>query len=101
VFAADGSERQESDVVVGGPLCESGDIFTQQEGGFVESRRLPRPHVGDFIIMENAGAYGFVMSSNYNSKMRAAEVLIEDGEAKLIRERETFEDLIRREQIPD
>ncbi len=96
----DASTRDEVDAIVGGPLCESGDIFTQREGGFVDSRRLPMVTVGDFVILENAGAYGFVMSSNYNSKTRAAEVLIEDGTAKLIRQRETFEDLVRGEIIP-
>ncbi len=83
--SGDAADRQQADIVVGGPLCESGDIFTQREGGYVDSRRLPVPQVGDFIVLENAGAYGFVMSSNYNSKLRAAEVLIEDGQAKLIR----------------
>ncbi|MEM9645270.1 MAG: diaminopimelate decarboxylase [Planctomycetota bacterium] len=97
----DASGREEIPTVVGGPLCESGDIFTQREGGYVDSRLLPAVSVGDFVVLENAGAYGFVMSSNYNSKTRAAEVLIEDGEAKLVRERETFEDLIRGERIPD
>lgn len=96
----DASDREQADVVVGGPLCESGDIFTQREGGYVDSRRLPMTRVGDFVVLENAGAYGFVMASNYNSKTRAAEVLIEAGEAKLIRERETFDDLVRGEVIP-
>jgi diaminopimelate decarboxylase len=95
------TERDQAEVVIGGPLCESGDIFTQREGGYVDSRMLPIPNVGDFIVLENAGAYGFVMASNYNSKTRAAEVLIEDGQAKLIRQRETFEDLVRNEMIPD
>ena len=98
---SDAASREQVDVVVGGPLCESGDIFTQREGGYVDSRKLPICQVGDFIVLENAGAYGFVMASNYNSKMRAAEVLIEDGQAKLIRERETFEDLVRGEIIPE
>ncbi|TWT55043.1 Diaminopimelate decarboxylase [Rubripirellula amarantea] len=98
--SGDAAAREEVDMVIGGPLCESGDIFTQREGGFVDSRKLPIVRVGDFIVIENAGAYGFVMSSNYNSKTRAAEVLIEDGEAKLIRARETFDDLIRGEVIP-
>ncbi|TWU34501.1 diaminopimelate decarboxylase [Novipirellula artificiosorum] len=97
----DVSSRESVDVIIGGPLCESGDIFTQREGGFVESRPLPMPFVGDFIAIENAGAYGFVMSSNYNSKTRAAEVLIEQGQPKLIRKRETFDDLVRGEVIPD
>ncbi|MGV3482810.1 MAG: diaminopimelate decarboxylase [Planctomycetaceae bacterium] len=103
VCAHDGSEhgRPEVDAIVGGPLCESGDIFTQHEGGFVVSRRLPLAQVGDFVVLGNAGAYGFSMSSNYNSKTRAAEVLIENGEAKLIRKRETYEDLVRGESIPD
>lgn len=95
------SEREAVDVVIGGPLCESGDIFTQREGGFVDSRQLPMPQVGDFVVLENAGAYGFVMASNYNSRRRAAEVLIEDNQAKLVRRRETFEDLVRGEIIPD
>ncbi len=99
--AGDVTERQQADVVVGGPLCESGDIFTQREGGYVDSRKLPVPRVGDYIVIENAGAYGFVMASNYNGKSRAAEVLIEQGTAKLIRARETFEDLIRNETIPE
>lgn len=94
-------DREQVDAIVGGPLCESGDIFTQREGGFVDSRRLPMCRVGDYVILENAGAYGFVMSSNYNGKLRAPEVLIEDGTPKLIRARETFDDLIRGEVIPD
>jgi len=87
-------------VVVGGPLCESGDIFTQEEGGFVARRPLPPAGVGDYLILEVAGAYGFVMASNYNSKFRPAEVLIEQGQAKLVRRRETLEDLLGPETIP-
>lgn len=97
----DAAGREQVQAIIGGPLCESGDIFTQREGGFVDSRRLPMANVGDYVILENAGAYGFVMASNYNSKPRAAEVLLEDGQAKLIRRRETWEDLIRGESIPD
>ncbi|MBS0209814.1 MAG: diaminopimelate decarboxylase [Planctomycetes bacterium] len=88
------------DVVVGGPLCESGDIFTQTDGGIVCRRSLPAAEVGDLLIIEVAGAYGFAMGSNYNSKPLAAEVLIENGKAELIRARQTFEDLIRGERIP-
>jgi diaminopimelate decarboxylase len=87
--------------IVGGPLCESGDIFTQEEGGFVCSRALPTANVGDHLIIECAGAYGFVMSSNYNSKPFAAEVLLHGGKPHLIRQRQTNEDLIRGEFIPD
>jgi diaminopimelate decarboxylase len=90
----------ERPVVVGGPLCESGDIFTQEEGGFVAKRNLPAAQVGDLVVLEVAGAYGYAMSSNYNSKFRAPEIMIEDGQAKLIRQRENAEDLLRREIIP-
>jgi diaminopimelate decarboxylase len=87
------------DVIVGGPLCESGDIFTQEDGGFVRTRKLPSAKVGDILIIECAGAYGFVMGSNYNSKPLAAEVLVDAGEARLIRRRQTFEDLVRNEKF--
>ncbi len=97
----DGSDREMVDVVVGGPLCESGDIFTQEEGGFVSTRTLPEVKVGDNLILECAGAYGFVMSSNYNSRPMAAEVLVRDGQAHLIRRRQTFDDLTDGEIIPE
>jgi diaminopimelate decarboxylase len=101
IVPSDGDlSRPEIDVIVGGPLCESGDIFTQEEGGVVAKRRLPMAAVGDYLVIEVAGAYGFVMGSNYNSKPLAAEVLIQDGQADLIRRRQTFEDLVRGETIP-
>jgi diaminopimelate decarboxylase len=102
IAAADGSSvegRPTMEVVVGGPLCESGDIFTQEEGGFVCTRRLPAAQVGDYLVIECAGAYGFVMASNYNSKPLAAEVLIREGRSYEIRARQTFEDLVRGERI--
>ncbi len=89
--------RPEHEVVVGGPLCESGDIFTQTEGGFVSRRRLPEAHVGEYLVIEVAGAYGQVMASNYNSQPLAAEVLIYQGQPHPIRARQTFEDLVRGE----
>ena len=94
------SERPLQNVVVGGPLCESGDIFTQEEGGFVATRALPGAEVGDLLVLEKAGAYGSVMGSNYNSKPLAPEVLIAEGKSHLIRARQSFEDLIRGESIP-
>ena len=94
-------ELEKQSVVVGGPLCESGDIFTQSDGGVVSSRLLPSARVGDFLVIERAGAYGFGMGSNYNSKPLAAEVMITpDGSSHLIRRRQTFEDMIRGEEIP-
>lgn len=102
IAPADGSlaGRPSHDVVVGGPLCESGDIFTQEEGGFVAKRSLPSAGVGDYLVIECAGSYGFVMSSNYNTKPMAAEVLIQNGKAHLVRARQTFADMIRGEVIP-
>lgn len=96
----DEGPRREQEVVVGGPLCESGDIFTQDEGGFVRRERLPEARVGDLLVIECAGAYGFVMSSNYNSKPQPAEVLIQEGKARLVRARQRIEDLLRGEVIP-
>jgi diaminopimelate decarboxylase len=96
-----GSDRPSQDVVVGGPLCESGDIFTQEEGGYVTTRSLPAAEVKDLLVLEVAGAYGFVMGSNYNSKPLAAEVLIQDRTPHLIRRRQTVEDLIGAEKIPE
>jgi diaminopimelate decarboxylase len=93
------AQRDFHDVVVGGPLCESGDIFTQEEGGFVARRSLPAANVGDWLIIERAGAYGFVMASNYNSKPLPPEVLIEGGKCRLIRSRQSLDDLIRGETL--
>ena len=87
------------EVAVGGPLCESGDIFTQTDGGFVASRALPPAQVGDLLVIEIAGAYGFVMASNYTSKPLPAEVLIDGGKARLVRARQTPEDLVRGETV--
>ena len=93
--------RPLQDVVVGGPLCESGDIFTQEEGGYVRPQPLPEAAVGDHLLIECAGAYGFVMGSNYNSKPLSAEVLVSGGKAHCVRERQSLADLVRGESIPD
>ncbi len=85
--------------VVAGPLCESGDVFTQTDTGTVERRDLPETHVGDYLVFHGAGAYGATMSSNYNSRLYAPEVLI-DGEAhRLIRRRQTLDELLELEAI--
>jgi len=70
-----------------GPICESGDALAKD-------RLLPKVEEGDLLAVLNAGAYGFAMSSQYNSRPRAAEVLVKDGEYRLVRERERFEDLL-------
>ncbi len=99
VVPADDTARAEQSVVVGGPLCESGDIFTQEEGGFVRPQPLPEAKVGEYLVIEKAGAYGFVMSSNYNSKPQPAEVLVVEGKAHLARARQSNEDLFRLERL--
>jgi len=89
--------NEETDVIVAGPLCESGDVFTQEEGGIVVSRKLPLAQTGDLLVIHDAGAYGSAMSSNYNSRLLAPEVLWEKGGYTLIRKRQTFEQLLENE----
>ena len=74
VDGATDSERRRSSSAV--RSVKSGDIFTQSDGGVVGSRPLPKARVGDYLVIERAGAYGFAMGSNYNSKPLAAEVMI-------------------------
>ena len=100
VVPRDGNEPDEFvDAIVAGPLCESGDVFTQEEGGFVVTRRLPKAKVGDLLIIHDAGAYGAAMSSNYNSRRYAAEVMYTNSELKVIRERQSFEQLLQNDRI--
>ena len=97
---ADGAERPLREVVVAGPLCESGDVFTQDEGGVVRTQALPEARVGDLLVIGCAGAYGAVMASDYTSKPLPAEVLVHGGKAQLVRARQSSEDLVRGELIP-
>jgi diaminopimelate decarboxylase len=85
--------------VVGGPLCESGDVFTQAEGGVVVPRELPDAEVGDLVVIRDAGAYGASMASNYNSRGLAPEILLDGGEPRLVRRRQTIEDLLALEEV--
>lgn len=86
-------ERSEnvSDCNLVGPVCESGDFF----GKNIE---LPATQHNDLIAIYSAGAYGFTMASNYNTRGKVAEIAVEDGQDRLIRKRETFEDLIALEE---
>lgn len=81
-----------------GPLCESGDVFTQQEGGNVETRLLPAVVPGDYLVLHDTGAYGASMSSNYNSRPLLPEVF-DNGVARLIRRRQTIDELLALELI--
>ncbi len=85
--------------VVAGPLCESGDVFTQLEGGKVETRALPAAQVGDYLVFHDTGAYGASMSSNYNSRPLIPEVLFENGAAREIRRAQTIAELLALELI--
>lgn len=87
------------DTVVGGPLCESGDVFTQGAGGVVLQRPLPAARVGDLLVVLDTGAYGASMSSNYNTRPLIAEVLLENGQPRLIRRRQTVTELLALEQV--
>lgn len=81
-----------ADVV--GPVCESGDFLAKD-------RKLTEVSEGDYLAVLSAGAYGFSMSSNYNSRPRAAEVLVKGNRFYVIRKRESYEDLIRGEKVPE
>ena len=84
------TEKRVVDIV--GPICESGDFIAKD-------RELPMPEEGDLLAVMSAGAYGMSMSSNYNSRLRAAEVMVYKSESKLVSKRETFEDLVARELL--
>jgi diaminopimelate decarboxylase len=84
-----GGDTRRVDVV--GPVCETGDFLARD-------RNLEHVEAGDVLAVRDTGAYGFVMASNYNMRPRAAEALVEDGAVRLIRRRETFEDLVRTEE---
>ena len=101
-LAADGRDLTQAprvETVVAGPLCESGDVFTQQEGGKVETRALPEVKPGDYLVLHDTGAYGASMSSNYNSRPLLPEVLFDNGKARLIRRRQTIQELLALELV--
>jgi diaminopimelate decarboxylase len=81
------TEGEATDADIVGPVCESGDFLAKN----VE---LPKLKHNDLIVVNSAGAYGFAMASNYNTRGRAAEIAVENGEDRMIRRRETFEDMI-------
>jgi diaminopimelate decarboxylase len=92
-----GAGRAPEPLVVAGPLCESGDVFTRDEHELLDPRLLPRPEPGDLLVLHDAGAYGAAMSSNYVSQGRVPQVLWDGGQAMLISRRETVDDLVRAE----
>jgi len=88
----DAADKESYDVV--GPICESGDALAQ-------ARKLPDIEEGDVLAVLNAGAYGFSMSSQYNARPRAAEVMIRQGKPILIREREQLDNLTANQKVAE
>lgn len=85
------TDSEEADYDVVGPVCETGDFLAKDRALAISE--------GDYLYLSSAGAYGFTMSSNYNSRPRVAEVMVDGNQTHLIRARETIEDLIRGEQL--
>lgn len=90
-ISIEGKSGEESDCDVVGPICESGDFLAK-------NINLPPCQSGDLLVVKSAGAYGFAMSSNYNTRPRAAEIGVKDGKDFMIRRRESFEDLVALER---
>jgi len=88
----DAPEEETYDVA--GPICESGDVLAKD-------RRLPKVEEGDLLAVLNAGAYGYAMSSQYNARPRAAEVLVKDGKCAVTRERERLDDLVSAQRVAE
>lgn len=92
-----GAQSPSEPLVVAGPLCESGDVFTRDDRELLDPRPLPRPRIGDLLVLHDAGAYGLQMSSHYNSLGRAPQVWHDGGRLHLAARRETLADIVRAE----
>lgn len=95
-----GKEGQPTEpIVVAGPLCESGDVFTRDDAELLQPRELPLPAAGDLLTIHDGGAYGYAMASNYNSIGRAPQLWLEEnGEVEIMSRRESLDDILRVEQ---
>ena len=91
------TNRPTEPCVVAGPLCESGDVFTRDAREFLDPRPLPRPQPGDLLVLQDVGAYGEAMASNYVSMGRAPRIWWENGNATLVARRESIDDLLASE----
>jgi diaminopimelate decarboxylase len=87
---ANGTAKAQCDIV--GPVCESGDFFARE-------REMPEVGEGELLAILDAGAYGMSLASNYNTRMRPAEVLVEGDAVKVIRRREQIEDVLATESL--
>ncbi|QJC36687.1 diaminopimelate decarboxylase [Enterobacteriaceae endosymbiont of Donacia simplex] len=93
----DMSNYPKINTIIAGPLCESGDIFTQLDNGEISFFMLPIVNLGDYLVFHDTGAYGASMSSNYNSRPLIPEILIENNIPKIIRRRQKIQELINLE----
>ncbi|MCD8497751.1 MAG: hypothetical protein LRZ85_06525 [Alphaproteobacteria bacterium] len=93
IIPVENAERTPRTYDVAGPVCESGDTFAK-------AREIPEIQDGDLVALETAGAYGFSMASNYNSRLLPAEILVDGSEVHEIRTRQTLDDLVKGETIP-
>jgi len=96
IVGKDGAPKRPT--MVAGPLCESGDVFTQVRGGEPAPRALPKCEVGDLLCLHDTGAYGASMASSFNSMPIAAEVVVKNGRALLARRRQSFDALVAQER---
>ncbi|HUR80944.1 MAG TPA: diaminopimelate decarboxylase [Thermoanaerobaculia bacterium] len=92
--ASRGDTGSSEEVVVAGNLCESGDVFTRTNG-HVTARAIDPIQVGDLVAFRDAGAYGFSMASHYNARLLPPEILIDGDDARIIRARQSLDDLVR------
>ena len=89
------ASAMKAELVVAGNICESGDVFTRTAGGAVVPRLMEKTSIGDLIAFCDTGAYGFSMASHYNARLLPPEVLVRGADVRLIRKRQTFDDLVR------
>jgi diaminopimelate decarboxylase len=92
IVPVSGQSRETETTDIVGPICETGDFFARD-------RKLPVANEGDLLAILDAGAYGAVLASNYNTRGRPAEVLVEGTKSKLIRRRESLRDQLSREKL--
>ncbi len=92
IYNASRMEGKMDSVILAGNICETGDVFNHTSNG-LEPRWLPRLQLGDCVAIADTGAYGMCMSSHYNMRPRPAEVMVEQGQARLIRRRDTYQDI--------
>ncbi|XAJ80214.1 diaminopimelate decarboxylase [Buchnera aphidicola (Greenidea ficicola)] len=90
--------KKKKKFIIGGPICESGDIFTQNKNGNIKTRKLKKIKIGDYLIFHNTGAYGSSMSSNYNTRPLIKEILLKNKKIYIIRKKQKIKDILKLEK---